>query len=210
MSNAGWPESYGFSIGGGRPALITAVQKSSMAQSAGLLVGDMISQLDEHNVQACTCQELVEIARQSQRAPPSLNVISRIITIEIPRRRNTPLGFTLRGDGPLYVRSVEVNGLARKAGMRSGDMLLQVDGRNVQHQPRAKVQELIEQGTEAFLRLVLISSGLEPLPKLLDRSRPTDRYAKARIFYEQVRNEMKNIARIFLSVHESGRKRSSV
>eukprot|EP00117_Sycon_ciliatum_P047697 scpid13498/ scgid5807/ Delphilin; Glutamate receptor, ionotropic, delta 2-interacting protein 1 len=186
MSNAGWPEAFGFSIGGGRPALITAVRKGSAGQIAGLLVGDMISELDEQDVQQCSCEELKMLAHHSRRVPPALNVISRIITIEIPRRKNTPLGFTLRGDGPLYVRSVEVNGLARNAGMRSGDMLLQVDGVGVEQMMKSTVQRLIEEGTSPFLRLVLISSGLEPLPKTFSMTRPADRYEKANIFYEQM------------------------
>ena len=40
-------------------------------------------------------------------------------------------GFTLYGDGPCYVISVQRGSVAHKAGILPGDQLLEVDGHNV-------------------------------------------------------------------------------
>ena len=125
--NSGWPEKFGFRIGGGRPVVIVHVDEDSSARSAGLQTGDQIMELNNQNVQQLTIDELKFLAQQSKKVPPSLAVISRVKTLEIRLRSSTPdYGFTLRGNGPVFVRKVDVKGPAWTAGLRSGDLVLQV------------------------------------------------------------------------------------
>ena len=128
MNNSAWPESFGFSVGGGRPVVILCVDEDGSARGAGLQVGDQIMELNGRNVQQSTVDEVKDLARQSDRVPPVLSVISRVRTIEIRRGSSGGFGFTLRGNGPIFVRSVDVDSPGRAAGLRSGDMILQVGG----------------------------------------------------------------------------------
>ena len=50
-SNEGWPEAFGFSVAGGRPVVIRAVEEGGSAQQAGLQPGDVLVELDGENVQ---------------------------------------------------------------------------------------------------------------------------------------------------------------
>ena len=200
--NVGWPEAFGFTIGGNDPVVILEVQAGSFAQEVGILPGDQIIEVDSVNVQGLSRDEIRRIAAQSRKVPPSLGVISRVRTMEIPRPMTTTttprgvsdFGFTLRGDGPLFVRSVDLNGAARRAGIRSGDMMIEIEGENVQNASKEEAMELVR-SAQKILHLVLMASGLEPLPRRVNaRLRtPSDRYSKARIFYEQVRQSCYNV-----------------
>lgn len=50
-SNRGWPHSFGFSVSGGSPVVILAVEDGGSAQQAGLQPGDVLVELDGENVQ---------------------------------------------------------------------------------------------------------------------------------------------------------------
>lgn len=66
----------------------------------------------------------------------------------------------------MYIRSVDFDSPARAAGVRSGDMLLEVNGVNVRYFTKLEVLESLEQITDT-LRLVVISGSLlnESLPQ---------------------------------------------
>ena len=87
MNNSGWPESFGFSIAGDAPVVVVSVLSNSIAESAGLCVGDQILEIDDKNVQGLSKEQVILVARKSNRIPPSLAVISRIRTFRLQRRR---------------------------------------------------------------------------------------------------------------------------
>lgn len=86
-SNEGWPESFGFSIAGDAPVVVVSVLANSVAESAGLHVGDQILEINDKNVQGLSKEQVIIVARRSSRVPPSLAVISRIRTFRLQRRR---------------------------------------------------------------------------------------------------------------------------
>ncbi len=57
------------------------------------------------------------------KVPPSLVVISRVRRFDIPRGKDGGFGITLRGDNPVFIRSVDFHSPARAAGVRSGQFL---------------------------------------------------------------------------------------
>lgn len=48
------------------------------------------------------------------------------------------------GDNPVFVQSVKRFGAAEKAGLRSGDIIIKVNGLNVTHSTHTEVVELIK------------------------------------------------------------------
>ncbi|XP_062508568.1 delphilin-like isoform X2 [Corticium candelabrum] len=187
--NSGWPETFGFRIGGGRPVVIIYIDEDGSARSAGLQIGDQIIELNGQNVQQLTVDELKFLAQQSVKVPPSLAVISRVKTLEIALPSTADgYAFTLRGNGPVFVRSVDVSGAAWRAGLRSGDLLLQVNGEDMQYASKQQIEKVVRE-CDNSLRLVVIGSGLTSLDSSskaqTNRSRVV-RYQKAKSFYQQM------------------------
>ena len=65
-------------------------------------------------------------------------VKSHVRLYELPRQQERggeedDFGLTLRGDCPVYVRSVDFDSPAHELGLRSGDLLLEVNGMHVPH-----------------------------------------------------------------------------
>lgn len=189
-TNEGWPEAFGFSIDGDRPVYITGVDEGGSAQQAGLLPGDVIVEMDGECVREYRRDELIVLARHSKKVPPSLIVLSRVRTVTL-RRGGSSFGLTLRGDAPVFIRSVEFNSRAREAGLRSGDLILEVDGCNVRYASRYEVLELLNQSGDETT-MVVVAGGLE-----LRTSFPggggggmqdtmETRYKKAKEFHRQV------------------------
>ena len=87
IKNDGWPESFGFKIAGDAPVVVVSVLANSVAESAGLHVGDQILEINDKNVQGLSKEQVILVARRSNRVPPSLAVISRIRTFRLQRRR---------------------------------------------------------------------------------------------------------------------------
>ena len=64
-------------------------------------------------------------------------VKSHVRLYELPRRHEASeeedleddFGLTLRGDCPVYIRSVDFDSPAHELGLRSGDLLLEVNGK---------------------------------------------------------------------------------
>lgn len=46
-------------------------------------------------------------------------------------RGSGSFGFTLSGNAPVFIRSMDRGGAAEKAGLRSGDQLLRLNGVNI-------------------------------------------------------------------------------
>lgn len=131
MTNEGWPEAFGFSVTGNAPVLISDVEEGGSAQQAGLQIGDAIVELDSENVEHWTRDQVMERARYAVKVPPSLIVMSRVRQFVIQRMKGGGYGFTVRGNSPVFVRSVDFHTSARLAGLRSGDLLLEINRQNV-------------------------------------------------------------------------------
>ena len=57
-TNAGWPEAFGFCVGGARPVVVMEVEEGGSAQQAGLQPGDVITELDGEDVQLWSLEEV--------------------------------------------------------------------------------------------------------------------------------------------------------
>lgn len=75
--------------------------------------------------------QVIELAQQALKVPPSLVVVSRMRKFSIQKRDEGGFGVTFQGNSPVYIRSVDFNSHARAAGLRSGDLLVQLNGKNV-------------------------------------------------------------------------------
>ena len=77
-SNQGWPEEFGFLLGGNGPSYILSVEEGSSAHLAGLQAGDQVLEIEGHNVSTLGPQAVVAIAQTQKNIPPSIGVVSRI------------------------------------------------------------------------------------------------------------------------------------
>lgn len=182
-SNEHWPEAFGFKIGGKSPVVIISVQDNSVAQQAGLQPGDQILELNGENVQGLNKEQITLLAKRSTRVPPAIAVISRIRTLELRRRRGR-FGFTVRGNGPVYVYDVEERGPAYSVGMRPGDLVLKVNTMNVRHANADQVQQIVE-ACGPMITVVLIA-GAQSIGDGEQPPSTSSRYRRARDFYLQV------------------------
>lgn len=190
-TNLGWPETFGFRIDGRGPVVITDVEETGSAHAAGLQPGDIIVELNGENVRECSKQELIQHVRASTRCPPSMVVVSKVKIVTVPRNREGGFGITLRGDSPVYIRSVEFSSTARAAGIRSGDLIMEVNEENVRYSTKFEVLELMKT-TGKKLRLVLISGGLNAtITTGISRQHAAEhRYKTAKSFHQQVSTEL--------------------
>lgn len=169
--------------------VISSIEEGGSAQQAGLQRGDVIVEVDGQNVQHCSVGEVLEHARRSRKVPPSLLVVSRVRTFEIPRSRTTGgFGITLRGDSPVYIRSVDFDSPARSAGVRSGDLLLEVNHNDVRYSTKLEALELLKQTGHA-LQLKVVAGGLHTHPLLSSspEDEETEQQRKAQLFHDKVR-----------------------
>lgn len=77
-SNQGWPEEFGFQIGGNGPSYILTVEEGSSAQLSGLQPGDQVLEIEGQNVSSLGAQEVIALAQSQRNIPPSIGVVSRI------------------------------------------------------------------------------------------------------------------------------------
>lgn len=190
-TNLGWPEAFGFKINGRGPVVITDVDDTGSAHAAGLQPGDIIVELNEENVRECSKQELIQRARVSTKCPPSMVVVSKVKSVTVPWNKEGGFGITLRGDSPVYIRSVEFLSTARAAGIRSGDLIMEVNEENVRYSTKLEVLELIKR-TGRKLRLVLVSGGLHSTitTRISRQNAAEHRYDKAKSFHQQVKHSL--------------------
>ena len=85
---------------------------------------------------------------------------STVSKVTLPRRKGGGFGITFRGDCPVYVRSVEFDSTGWGAGIRSGDLLLEVEGVSVRYFTRKEVLELMSESNDE-LSLVVVKGGLQ-------------------------------------------------
>lgn len=77
-TNQGWPEDFGFILGGDGPSYILSVVEGSSAYMAGLQPGDQVLELDGQNVSSLSTKALIALAQTLKTVPPSIGVVSRI------------------------------------------------------------------------------------------------------------------------------------
>uniref|UniRef100_A0A3B3Y4N4 PDZ domain-containing protein n=1 Tax=Poecilia mexicana TaxID=48701 RepID=A0A3B3Y4N4_9TELE len=58
-SNQGWPEDFGFQLGGSGPSYILWVEEGSSAHLAGLQAGDQVLEIEGHNVSTLAPQAVI-------------------------------------------------------------------------------------------------------------------------------------------------------
>ncbi|KAJ8318724.1 hypothetical protein KUTeg_003815, partial [Tegillarca granosa] len=130
-STTKWPKRYGFDVVGDGPCYVTAVEKGSIAFNAGLLTGDQILELDEQDVTEMSADAIKSLAKHSRTQPPTLGVVSRLHQVELVGNRTSGIGFDVEGEYPVKVHNVEQASLAFQAGLRQGDIILEVNNRTV-------------------------------------------------------------------------------
>uniref|UniRef100_A0A9J8A198 Glutamate receptor, ionotropic, delta 2 (Grid2) interacting protein, a n=1 Tax=Cyprinus carpio carpio TaxID=630221 RepID=A0A9J8A198_CYPCA len=77
-NNQGWPEDFGFKLGGDGPSYILSVVEGSSAYMAGLQPGDQVLEIDGQNVSSLSTKALIALAQTLKTVPPSIGVVSRI------------------------------------------------------------------------------------------------------------------------------------
>uniref|UniRef100_A0A8D0YH92 Delphilin n=1 Tax=Sus scrofa TaxID=9823 RepID=A0A8D0YH92_PIG len=74
-TNQGWPEDFGFRLGGSGPCFVLEVAEGSSAHAGGLRPGDQILEIEGLAVGGLSRERLVRLARRCPRVPPSLGVL---------------------------------------------------------------------------------------------------------------------------------------
>ncbi|XP_034049435.1 LOW QUALITY PROTEIN: delphilin [Thalassophryne amazonica] len=156
-SNQGWPEEFGFQLGGSGPSYILSVEEGSSAHLAGLQAGDQVLEIEGHNVSTLGPQAIIAIAQTQKNIPPSIGVVSRIQQMDIAPGPDGRFGFTIVGDCPLLVEDCSPCSPAGRAGLRAGDYVMEVSGIPVrQHETAAA---LIKASQGRTLRLGVLCLG---------------------------------------------------
>ncbi|KAM9305949.1 delphilin [Gastrophryne carolinensis] len=157
VTNEGWPEAFGFGLGGTGPCYILWVETGSSAHVAGLQPGDQILEVEGRPVSFLSCESLVQLAQDCVNVPPSIGVISRIQNVEVSRKAQEEIGLTLTEGRPLIVSSVVSGSPASYAGVRTGDYLLAIN--DVPVNDVSEATQLLSVGGEDVLRLGLLCVG---------------------------------------------------
>ncbi|XP_036937669.1 delphilin isoform X4 [Acanthopagrus latus] len=156
-SNQGWPDEFGFQLGGTGPSYILSVEEGSSAHLAGLQAGDQVLEIEGHNVSTLGPQAVIAIAQTQKNIPPSIGVVSRIQQMDIIPGPDGRYGFTIVGDCPLLVEDCSPCSPAGRAGLRAGDYVMEVNGIPVrQHETAAA---LIKASQGRTLRLGVLCLG---------------------------------------------------
>ncbi|XP_062820768.1 delphilin [Anolis carolinensis] len=158
-TNQGWPEEFGFRLGGHGPCFILAVDDGSSAQMAGLRPGDQVLEVEGQPVSALSCEALVALARRCQNVPPSIGVVSRVQQVDLRPGQEGYFGFTLAPDigPPLQVENVVPGSPASDSGLKAGDYVLEVNG--VPVKVYKEVEAMIHNSQDRGLQLGVLRLG---------------------------------------------------
>uniref|UniRef100_A0A672KDI3 Delphilin n=1 Tax=Sinocyclocheilus grahami TaxID=75366 RepID=A0A672KDI3_SINGR len=139
-SNQGWPEEFGFQIGGNGPSYILTVEDGSSAYLSGLQPGDQVLEIEGQNVSSLSAQEVIALAQSHRNIPPSIGVM------DITPGPDGRFGFTIVGDCPLLVEDCSPCSPAGRSGLRAGDYVMEVNGIPVKHHEMAAALIKASQG----------------------------------------------------------------
>ncbi|XP_077357714.1 delphilin isoform X2 [Festucalex cinctus] len=156
-SNQGWPEEFGFQLGGNGPSYILSVEEGSSAQLAGLQAGDQVLEIEGRDVSTLGPRAVVAVAQTQKNIPPSIGVVSRIQQMDIIPGPDGRFGFTIVGDCPLLVEDCSACSPAGRAGLGAGDCVMEVNGIPVRHHEMAAA--LIKSSQGRTLRLGVLGLG---------------------------------------------------
>jgi membrane-associated protease RseP (regulator of RpoE activity) len=134
-----WPELYGFWIYGDGPAYVIHVELSSIAEAAGIRVGDRLIELDNKDVSRMSAEAIKLRALKSRNIPPPISVQSFCQVAELVSIDNFPgasktngFGLTVRGDSPVVADYVVDSSPAYIAGIRAGDFIVEANQKQMQ------------------------------------------------------------------------------
>ncbi|KAL1264277.1 hypothetical protein QQF64_004632 [Cirrhinus molitorella] len=197
-SNQGWPEEFGFQIGGNGPSYILTVEEGSSAHLSGLQPGDQVLEIEGQNVSSLSAQEVIALAQSQRNIPPSIGVVSRIQQMDITPGPDGRFGFTIVGDCPLLVEDCSPCSPAGRSGLRAGDYVMEVNGIPVKHHEMAAALIKASQGRTLRLGVLCMGSrqkrssgSLEGSQKDTDGMRQ-DRKHKALEFNRRVEEILRN------------------
>ncbi|XP_051272853.1 delphilin isoform X2 [Dicentrarchus labrax] len=156
-SNQGWPEEFGFQLGGNGPSYILSVEEGSSAHLAGLQAGDQVLEIEGHNVSTLGPQAVIAIAQTQKNIPPSIGVVSRIQQMDIIPGPDGRFGFTIVGDCPLLVEDCSPCSPAGRAGLKAGDYVMEVNGIPVRQHEMAAALIKASQGRTLRLGVLCLA-----------------------------------------------------
>lgn len=185
LNNKDWPEAFGFTIAGDSPCYIISVEPGSHAHNAGLQPGDQLVELQNQNVTQLPANGIKSLAQQCPSIPPSIVVVSCVKTCDLVRDKNGRYGMTLIGGGPVYVEVVETQSPADKAGMKSGDMVLEINGLQIRHSDDAKI---FVHGSSRLKMVIIPGAGHQSVRKLAQKfeQHAKERAVRAEGFFRKV------------------------
>lgn len=128
-TNLQWPELYGFSIYGQGPSFVIYVEPTSIAESAGIKIGDRIIEIDNNDVSFKSSSYIKELAINSKKRPPAISVQTYCKEVELIANSNflgkkmgmNSFGLSIKGDMPVIVDQCVPNSPAYLAGIRNGN-----------------------------------------------------------------------------------------
>ncbi len=123
-----WPELYGFSIYGSGPSFVIYVEPTSIAETAGIKVGDRIIEIDNNDVSFKSSSFIKELANNSKKAPPAVSVQTFCKEVELIANSSflgkkmdmNSFGLSISGDMPVIVDKCAQYSPAFLAGIRKG------------------------------------------------------------------------------------------
>ncbi|CAG2228432.1 unnamed protein product [Mytilus edulis] len=164
FSSNKWPKHYGFDIVGDGPCFVAYVVHGSVAYNAGLKAGDQILELEDHDVSNMSLESLKKLAKGCSTQPPPVGVVSRYHQVDLVGSRTSGYGFKIKGDKPVAIESVEMESPATDAGLKPGDIILEVNGQTVKRSDEMK-NFLSGRLRRMTLSLIPISKQIKPEPQ---------------------------------------------
>ncbi|KAJ8387122.1 hypothetical protein AAFF_G00160620 [Aldrovandia affinis] len=169
-SNQGWPEEFGFRLGGTGPSYILCVAEGSSAHMAGLQAGDQVLEIEGQDVSSLSPRALAALAHKQKSVPPSIGVVSRMQQLNISPGPDGRFGFTIVGDCPLLVEDCLPSSPAGRCGLRAGDFVLEVNGILVKQHEAAAAMIKASQGRTLRLGVLGRAGGPRGASEAASRS----------------------------------------